>query len=177
MKWGWGLVHRKVKLNPPVIYYRPFRIGAFTVVLSRLMFVLLVVLVLFPIRFVSLFWVTVGIQSHHLFWKGLLTQFIICPICLYVLTSLNVVTSFPWDNVGEVWDLIVSVPERCSFQFCKGGWVNCDFTSFSTVFQLYAGRRAGDNETPCAMKSVCDWKGLRLRRGSNPGPLDQQSSA
>ena len=32
-------------------------------------------------------------------------------------TSLHIVTYFSWYIVGVVWDLIVSVPDRCSLQF------------------------------------------------------------
>ena len=48
-------MHSNVNLSPPVIYYRPFQLGAFIVVPSCLMFVLLVILVLFPIMYVSLY--------------------------------------------------------------------------------------------------------------------------
>ena len=34
-----------------------------------------------------------------------------------LLNLLHVVTSFPWDIVGGVWDLIVSVPDHCPLQF------------------------------------------------------------
>ena len=52
-------------------------------------------------------------------------------------------------------------------------WVTCDFTSFSTVFQSY------QDDGRMIMKGCVQWnpvydrKDLRLRRGSNPGPLDQ----
>ena len=67
------------------------------------MMALLVVLVLFHIMYVFVL-VTFEFLSHHLFWKS-------CRLGL--LTSLNVVTSFPWYIVGEVWDLIVIVSDRC----------------------------------------------------------------
>ena len=78
------------------------------------MIVFLVVLVLFTMVYVSLF-SEVEYLSHYLFGKRLLTRFIICYICL--LTSLQVVTSFLCYIVGGVWDLIVSVPDRCPLFF------------------------------------------------------------
>ena len=47
-----------------------------------------------------------------------------------------------------------------------------DFTSSKTVFQYY--KDDGRNMKSCVqMNSVYDWKNFRLRRVSNPGPLDQ----
>ena len=53
------------------------------------------------------------------------------------------------------------------------GWMTCDFTSFSTVFQSYQA------DGRLIMKGYVQWNPfLRLRRfrlngGSNSGPLDQ----
>ena len=33
------------------------------------------------------------------------------------------------------------------------GWMTCNFTSFSTVFQSYQGDMGGDNEMLCAIES------------------------
>ena len=43
-KWGWGLGACKVYLNPPVIFYWLFQVGAFALVPSCLMFVVLVII-------------------------------------------------------------------------------------------------------------------------------------
>ena len=59
--------------------------------------------------------VTFGFLIHHLFGKVLLTRFMVCLVCL--LTSLHVVTSFPYDVVGGVLPLALSVPYCCPFQF------------------------------------------------------------
>ena len=56
------------------------------------------------------FYLRLDSECQHLFGKGLLTRFIVYLICL--LTSLHVVTLFPWDIVGGVWNLVVSVPDR-----------------------------------------------------------------
>ena len=54
-----------------------------------------------------------------------------------------------------------------------GGWMTCNFTSFSTVFKSYQ-----DNGWPI-MKGCVQWslyygqKDFRLKQGSNQGPLDQ----
>ena len=51
-------------------------------------------------------------------------------------------------------------------------WITCDFMSFSTVFQWYQddGRVIMKGR---AQRTRYNWKDLRLRRASNPGPLDQ----
>ena len=76
-----------------------------------------------------LFLVTVGFLSYHLFGKELQTGFIICLICL--LTSLHVLTSFPLYIVDGVWDLTLSVPERCPFQFCSNDGPSLVFGLFT----------------------------------------------
>ena len=78
---------------------------------SYLKFVLLMVLVLFPIMYVSSFSYVCIPELPPNIWNGHLTQSIICFICL--LTSLHVVTSFTWYIVGGAWDLIVSLSGRC----------------------------------------------------------------
>ena len=56
------------------------------------------------------------------------------------------------------------------------GWMTCDFTSFSTDFQLY--QDDGRLKDGCVQwNSVYDCKYPRLKRGSNPGPLDKQVGA
>ena len=54
----------------------------------------------------------------------------------------------------------------------RDGWMTCDFTSFSTVFQSYQDNRQ------MIMKICVQWipvelGRVRLERGTNPGPLDQ----
>ena len=46
------------------------------------------------------------------------------------------------------------------------GWLICDFTSFSAVFQSYQDDGTDDDERIFAMEP-------RLMRGSNPEPQDQ----
>ena len=56
------------------------------------------------------------------------------------------------------------------------GWMTCDFTSFSTDFQLY--QDDGRLMDGCVQWSpVYDRKYPCLKRGSNPGPLDKQVGA
>ena len=53
------------------------------------------------------------------------------------------------------------------------GWIICDFTSYSTVFQLY------QDDDRMIMKGFVQWNPIysrgdsRLERGSIPGPLDR----
>ena len=61
--------------------------------------------------------------------------------------------------------------ERLIFPFLKDGWT-CNFTSFqSTVFQSYQDDGRVIMKGCVQWNPVYDWKDLRLRRGSNPGPL------
>ena len=46
------------------------------------------------------------------------------------------------------------------------GWVTCDFTSFSTVFQSLSGRRTGDNERLCAMETLFVIKKISILGGA-----------
>ena len=62
-------MHRQVNLNAPVIYYWPFRVGAFSMFLPSLMFDSLVILVLFPVC-MFLILVLFGFPSHNLCEKG-----------------------------------------------------------------------------------------------------------
>ena len=39
------------------------------------------------------------------------------PYLICLLASLRAMTSFPCDIIGRVWNLIVSVPNPCSFLF------------------------------------------------------------
>ena len=64
---------RKEFLSPPVIYYLPFQVGAFVVVLYCYEFVTLVLLFHFSIIYVSKF--VIWLPSRHLFGKELLTRF------------------------------------------------------------------------------------------------------
>ena len=66
---------RKEFLSPPVIYYLPFQVGAFIVVLYCYEFVTLVLLFHFSIIHVSnLLFSFIG-PSRHMFGKELLTRF------------------------------------------------------------------------------------------------------
>ena len=67
---------RKEFLSPPVIYYLPFQVGAFVVVLYCYEFVTLVLLFHFSITYVSTFVIWFHrLPSRHLFGKELLTRF------------------------------------------------------------------------------------------------------
>ena len=70
------------------------------------------------------------ILSHHMFEKELLTP-LSYRICLPA--SLRAATSFPCDIIGRVWNLIVSVPDPCSFQFLL--WY-CSGYSFNIIIAL-----------------------------------------
>ena len=61
--------------------------------------------------------------------------------------------------------------------FLMDGWVDWDFTSFSTVFQSYQVRWEGDNERLCAMEPRLRLKRFPPPAGIGPGPLDQQAIA
>ena len=52
--------------------------------------------------------------------------------------------------------------------------MNCDFTSFSTVFQSY---QDDDSESLCAMELRSRLGSFRLERDSYSGPLDQWARA
>ena len=56
------------------------------------------------------------------------------------------------------------------------GWIICDFTSFSTVFQLYQDDYWVIMKDCVQWNLVYSWEDSRLERGSNPGRLDQLTS-
>ena len=76
------------------------------------------------------------ILSHHLFEKELLTRlsYLICS-----LTSLRAVTSFPCDIICRVWNLIVSVPDPCSFQFLLWYYSGYSFNIIIALVLLFSG--------------------------------------
>ena len=57
------------------------------------------------------------------------------------------------------------------------GWMICDFTSLLTVFQSYQDDGWVIMKGCVQWNPVYDWRNPCLRRGSNPGPLDQQTKA
>ena len=118
---------RKVYLNPSMMYYWPFQIGAFVVVPSCSMFVSSTLLIHFTIM--SLVFSYAQILSHHLFescWHHL-------SYLIRLLASLRAVTSFPCGIIGRVWNLIVSVSDPCSFHFLL--WY-CSGYSFNIIIAL-----------------------------------------
>ena len=58
-KWEWGLGSRKVYLNPPVMYYWPFQIGAFVVVPSCSVYVSSIL----PIDFTIMYVISIQLRS------------------------------------------------------------------------------------------------------------------
>ena len=54
---------------------------------------------------------------------------------------------------------------QCMTRCLWDGWMTCDFTSFSTVYQSYQDKV--DNETLCAMELCLRWSRFRLKRGLN----------
>ena len=85
---------------------------------------------------------------------------------------LNCKTTLKEDIIIKYICVIVRLQMKIH-RHCMYEWMTCDFTSFSTVFQLYQ-----DNDrmimTGCVQWNlVYGWKDSRLERGSNPGPLDQ----
>ena len=61
--------------------------------------------------------------------------------------------------------------------FFRGGgmdrWMICNFTSFSTVFQVYQDDDRMIMKGYVQLNPVYSRGDSRLERGSNPGPLDQ----
>ena len=57
------------------------------------------------------------------------------------------------------------------------GWIICDLTSFSTVFQSYQDDRWMIMKRCVQWKPVYGWKDFFFKRVSNQGPLDQQASS
>ena len=64
-----------------------------------------------------------------------------------------------------------------SHQLCMYGWMTCDFTSFSTVFQSYQDEeRLTKHVLGCLQwNSVYDWEDF-ASSGIELGPLDQWAS-
>ena len=54
-----------------------------------------------------------------------------------------------------------------------GGWMTCDFTSFSTVFHSNQDNGPDDNERLCAVEPRLRLRRIRLEWGLDSGPLDQ----
>ena len=52
------------------------------------------------------------------------------------------------------------------------GWMTCDFTPFSIVFQLYLDVGCQGSEGCVQWNFYYCLEEFRLKRGSNPGPLD-----
>ena len=66
----------------------------------------------------------------------------------------------------------ISVGTRQSH--CADGWMTCNFTSFSTVFQTYQDdERLTMKGCMCAMESRLRLRRFRLQLDSNSRPLDQ----
>ena len=52
------------------------------------------------------------------------------------------------------------------------GWMNCNLTPFSTVFQSYQDIWMGDNERLCAVEPGLQLNDPHLKWGLNLGQLD-----
>ena len=98
------------------------------------MFVLLGVLVIFPVMYVS--W----IPESPSIWER--AAYPVYHLSHLFLTSLHVVTSFAWYIVGGVWDLIVSVPDLALFNiYCQN------------IAQPVNVRRYGETFMECSINS------------------------